>query len=108
MTITDVLKLIITKSPDNALHAVKALRSAERYPHLRKVQIVLERALVDPVARFTDAERDAIASHLMPASKLLSVRITANQNAELARRADEADMSVSDYVRQRLFGTDDN
>ncbi len=105
MTLTEVLKLIIAKSSDNALQAVKALRSAEKFPHLRKVQSVLEHALADPSARFTDEERDAIASHLMPVSTmLLSVRITADQNAELRHRADEADMTVSDYVRQQLFG----
>ncbi len=40
-----------------------------------------------------------------PSNAVLAVRVTSEQRAQLARDAASAGMPVSDYVRQRLFGT---
>lgn len=106
MNLPDALRLIAAKSPNNVQNAIRALRGAHRPDALsrRPVQYVLEQALVDPLADFTSAERADIAALLSGDSddaRTLDIRlrVAPAEKTRVQELADEAGMTVSDFVR---------
>lgn len=106
LDIETALRLVIAKSPNNVHGAVRALRTAQHRPNARPVQYVLEQALVDPLADFTPGERASIAALLSGAdvtrADVLRLRVTADEKADVQHAADEAGVTVSEYIRSRL------
>lgn len=110
MDMDEALRLIIAKSPNNFQGAIRALRTAQRRPNARPVQYVLEQALVDPLANFTSAERSNIAALLSgeddTRADVLRLRVTADEKSDVQHAADEAGLTVSEYIRSKLGLTD--
>lgn len=105
MTLQDALRLIAVKSPNNTQNATRALRTAQNRPNARPVQYVLEQALIDPLATFTAEERAGIAALIGSddtRSRVLQVRVTADEMAQVQQAADEAGQTVSDFIRSRI------
>lgn len=106
----EALKLIIARSPAAANEAVRTIAAerinspvaARRYLH------VLQMALNDPQAEFSNAEREMLAEWVESPeaenrSFVLRVRLTEGERAHLTQMADAEQVSVSDYVRRKLF-----
>lgn len=106
MDMDKALRLIIAKSPNNLQGAVRALRTAQRRPNARPVQYVLEQALTDPLADFTPAEREGIAALLSgeddTRADVLRLRVTADEKSNVQQAADDAGLSMSEYIRFKL------
>lgn len=107
MELLDALRLIAAKSPNNAQGAIRALRTAQNRPSARSVQYVLEQALVDPLAEFTPAERTSIAALLGGESadnRTLEIRfrVTRDEKERVTAMADEAGLTVSDFIREKI------
>jgi len=108
----DALKIIIARSPDAGADAVRALAAARagsptaqtRYQH------VLTRALADPEAGWTPDERAALAAGIDSdtgdemRTVTLRVRLTESERAHLERLAADAGTTMSEYVRDVIFG----
>jgi hypothetical protein len=104
------LKLIITKS-ESAMHeAMKCLQAIQvnspmiqtRYNH------VVEIALNDPTADFSQAERALLAEHLEAAETAtrdftLRIRLTDAERTQLQEAANQDRLSMSEYVRRKSF-----
>lgn len=106
MNLADTLRLIAAKSPNTSGEAARALGSVKR-PESRPVQGALERALSDPAATFTPDERAVIAGHLTGGSGgtrslEIRLRVTPDEKERVQVMADEARLTVSDLIRQRL------
>jgi hypothetical protein len=104
------LKLIIAKSPNAMREAITTLRALssgspvvqQRYNH------TVDIALNDPQAEFTLEERALIADNLAATGDatrdfLLRVRLTDAERVELETVSSDAGMSMSEYVRRKLF-----
>lgn len=107
MNLPDALRLIAAKSPNNAQGAVRALRTAQHRPDARPVQYVLEQALTDPLAEFTPDERVGIAALLGGAQDSarnldVRIRVNADEKQRVQELADEAGLTVSDFIRERI------
>lgn len=106
MDIDKALRLIIAKSPNNFNNAIRALRTAQNRPNARPVQYVLEQALRDTSASFTTEERTGIAAHLSAENynrtDMLRVRVTTNEKVNVELAAEEAGLTVSEYIRSKL------
>lgn len=106
MDMDEALRLIAAKSPNNVQNAIRALRTAQRRPNARPVQYVLEQALVDPLAEFTNKEREGIAALLQGSDETRSsdirLRVTAAEKDRVQQMADEADQTVSDFIREKI------
>lgn len=103
------LRLIITRSGDamnDAMGCIQALRVSSPMVGFRFNRTV-ERALADREARFTDDERAELAALLeIPSGtrdQTLRVRLTTAEADELARLAEAEGVSMSEYVRSRVF-----
>lgn len=106
----DALKLIIAKSEDAMQEAVRTLQAInanspvvqQRYNH------VVEIALADPYAMFTPEERAIIAAPLATSESetrdyTLRIRVSEYERGMLERLADEAGVTMSEYVRSKVF-----
>lgn len=106
MNLFDALRLIAAKSPNNVQNAIRALRTAQHRPNARPVQYVLEQALVDPLADFTKEERAGIVALISGEDETrsldLRVRVNAAEKEQVQRAADEAGLTVSDFIRERI------
>lgn len=110
MGIYDALKLLAVKSPDTMREAIGSLRLPEDSPNLRmRYLILLDRAFSDPqAAPFTPAERAALIALAEPVNSgardyTLRVRLTEVEQGTLQQLADTAGVSLSEYVRSRIF-----
>jgi 16S rRNA U516 pseudouridylate synthase RsuA-like enzyme len=105
-TIGDMLRLIAAKSPATSGQATRALRMVGQ-PESRPIQYAIELALRDPAASFTEEERTAITSHIAPARadvQTLDIRLRVNpgDKQQIQAMADAADMTVSNFIRQKI------
>jgi len=111
MNLSDALRLIAAKSPNNVQNAVRALRTAQHRPNARPVQYVLEQALIDPLADFTPDERAGIAELLGTDEEArtldIRLRVSAIEKEHVQQMADEAGLNVSDFIRSRIGLSDD-
>jgi hypothetical protein len=110
----DALRLIVAKSPRAAAEAVRtmtALRAGS--PILQhRYQRVLEMALADPAAEFTSDERAVLADALTAGEavesgtrdRILRVRLSPAEWADLEATAADSGETLSSYVRRQLFG----
>jgi hypothetical protein len=110
MNTSDAFKLIATRVNDPHLQreALKSLRATGR-----NVQMRLQWLLPDALASgdFTDLERADMIALLEPdegqeterRDAQIVVRVTPSRRDELEQRAGAAGMSLSDYIRSRLF-----
>jgi hypothetical protein len=113
MDMIEALKLIVARSPrasSNALRAILAVRNNSPVASVRYVQVLIE-ALADPEASFTPEERELIAKGIESPDKsgrgfLLRVRLTEQEQYQLTTAAEDAGMTISEYVRRKIFGTD--
>lgn len=106
MNLSEALRLIAAKSPNNAQGAIRALRTAQRRPDARPVQYVLEQALVDPLADFTPEERAGVAALLGGDDEArtsdIHLRVSATEKERIQKMADEGGLTVSDFIRERI------
>lgn len=112
MTTEQILGTIIGKAPALAGAASSALLAVRNGSPVaeQRVANVARIALEDHASAFTPDERLALANLLTDTSDetrtvTKRVRLTPSEVAQLEIAAEAAGMSVSEYIRQRLFGT---
>lgn len=110
MSLEQALKIIVSKSPDAARDAMQCLQAIRVNSPMVQVRYnrVVEVAMSDRNADFTPDERAIIAEAVeLPEGEsrdfMLRVRLTPSEQADLQAAADEAGMTMSEYVRSRLF-----
>lgn len=108
MDIYDGFKLIAGRSPMAMREAIKSLRVPNTPMLMQRYLWVLFIALGDPGAEFTESERRALAEIAEPPESqtrdyTLRVRLTESEQATLQQMADDSGISLSEYVRSRLF-----
>ncbi len=108
--IIDALKLVIARSPRAAEDAIRTIAAARNNSPVLQVRYsnVLIQALADPEASFTPDERAILAAGIeAPESEsrdfTLRVRLTDAERASLQAAANAAELSMSEYVRSKLF-----
>jgi hypothetical protein len=106
----NALKLIIAKSPEAMKEALNTIRALDaKSPILQqRYNRVVEIALNDPRANFSSAERALLAKSLDAVSAtgrnfMLRIRLTDAERADLQYRSDVAGMSMSEFVRDKIF-----
>lgn len=108
MNLTDALKTIAVNCPSIQHEAIKTLHAGPGSRQMRYNWLV-EQALRDPQARFTEEERSAIIELVEPLdgdtqSEMIRVRVTPAEKARAQARADEeAGGNLSDLVRRLLL-----
>jgi len=105
---SDVLRLIIAKSPAATREAIKALRASDSPTAAIRYGHVLTMALEDPQGKFAADERVLLASQLPEDTSetldyVLKVRLSGADRLALERRAEAAGVSLSEWARQRLL-----
>jgi len=110
MTKIETLRMIITKCSSIAAEAGRAIIAINKKSPItvQRCNFVALNALDDPSAEFTDDERAAIAELMSETESegrdyMLRVRLTSHEHTELEKMA--GNLSVSEYVRRKLFGT---
>lgn len=109
----DALRIIVAKSPLAASQAVQCIAAIKaKSPVLqqrynRVVELAFSDSQADP---FTSEERQLIAEHVTGeggegSAKTFDVRVRVNasEKAEIQRLAADAGLTVSDYIRSRIF-----
>jgi len=109
----NALRIIIAKSPIAASQAVQCIAAIKaKSPVLQqRYNRVVEMAFSDPQSEpFTAEERQLIAEHVTGeggegSAKLLDVRVRVNasEKAEIQRLAADVGLTVSDYIRSKIF-----
>jgi hypothetical protein len=110
MTKIETLRMIIAKSPSQAAEAGKAIMAINKkspWADMRCNHVAIG-ALEDPAADFTDEERSAIADLMSEEETetrdyILRVRLTNSERLELEEKTTDKGLSISEYVRQKLF-----
>lgn len=110
--LTQAAKLIIARcsapTGEEAIRLLAAVRANSPMVQTR-YQVLLIRALADPEADFTPAERETLAAGIEPQDGsgsrdfTLRVRLNSAEQASLQVAAEAAGMSMSEYVRSKLF-----
>jgi hypothetical protein len=108
----EALRLIIAKcnphTAEEAIRTMAALRNNSPVLQIRYLN-VLQRALSDDTANWTPEERLILAEAVeVPEGSAtkdftLRLRITTQEHAHLQNLADEAGLSVSEYVRRKIL-----
>lgn len=110
MDTVSTLKLIVARSPDamrEALGAIKAKQSGSPMA-ARRAERAASLALEDGAANWTPAERAALAELLgagspgEPRTLDIRIRVNASEKGDVQQAADEAGLSVSNYIRQSI------
>jgi hypothetical protein len=108
-TMSDALRTIIAGSPAAASDAMDCLRAIavkspavqQRYNHTMRV------ALGDPQAEFTAEQRALLAQFAAAEDNVrlsaLQVRLSPSERQEVEDAARTAGLSLSEYIRARLF-----
>lgn len=99
------LTIIAGGSPAAARMAADALRARKNGSPMAAARAAraARLALSDPQATFTEAERRQIAEILDTERGVdLRLRVTADEKARVQAMADEAGITVSDFIRQRI------
>jgi hypothetical protein len=103
-----VLQLIISKSKSATNVAAQMLYAPDWMNLYRYGQAILV-ALTDTRAKFTPEERALLASEMPAEGKdekrtvVWQLRLTEFEKLDLQRRADTEGLSMSEYVRRKLF-----
>lgn len=111
MDIIDACKLIIAKSPAACEEAIRTIAAARNKSPIVQVRYsaLLIRAMADPQADFTAAERADLASAIEPGEiadtrgMVIHIRLTDQERADLQGAAESAGLSLSEYARRKLF-----
>jgi hypothetical protein len=110
MNLTSALRLIITRSPNASQQAMTCLRAAQNNSPVvnRRYAYVLEIALNDPEANFTQAERADLASLLEidakeRKSEMIALRVTTAELEHIQQQAETANQSISDWIREKIL-----
>ena len=104
----DALRLIIAKSPAAAGQAMKTLHALSvKSPLLQhRYNATLDIALNDPQADFSPEERALLAQFAAVGEVIretrLQVRLTISEKLYLQQLAAERNLTLSDYVREKL------
>lgn len=106
----EALRIIIAKSPNAAsfaLQCMQAIRTHSPTMQARYNQTV-SIAFNDPQASFTAEERAIIAESVGSGESdsrdyTLRIRLTKKERVALARMAEDANLSMSEYARRVLF-----
>lgn len=108
-TATTILRLIIAKSSDASKEAIAAIRALSADSPIIKIRLnrVAELALNDSACEWSPDEREMIATLIQAEdtkrTKMLPIRLSEQEHAELGRLADEAGTTMSDYIRSKVF-----
>lgn len=107
MNTADALRLIAAKSPDQMRNAIRTLQSVmnETPVAQQRAQKVIGWALQDPQAEFTAEERQDLAMLLGGSDNRtvdIRLRVTPAEKADVQRMADNAGLTVSDFIRHRI------
>jgi len=103
-TIQDAARLLIVHSMDAARELARRSPSSPIYQQLYNK--FAGEVLGDPLIILSTEERTLIAGYIVIASegmgRRLQVRLSQEQYAQVESDAEEADMDISAYVRQKL------
>jgi hypothetical protein len=103
---TNLLALIAGRSPTAARMAADAILSAQNKSPMAAARAARAArfALEDPLATFSADERRAIAELLENDRDAAPIRfrVTADERARLERMAEDAQLSISDFIRQKI------
>ncbi|HOJ21822.1 MAG TPA: hypothetical protein PLY56_09830 [Armatimonadota bacterium] len=108
MDVRDALKLLALRAPSLQGEALKALSAPPAAATLR-YRTILQLALCDPEANWTDEERLALLDVLAPPSQgeerteQLNIRLSPSEVAIVRMMAEAEGMTVSAYVRKRIL-----
>jgi len=107
-TMRDALVEIAARAPSVAHEALKTLGASGRTVGMR-YQWLLTQALRDPEAQWTTEERRALVALLEPPGErgrtdMISLRLTEAERAAIEAQAEDAGMTVSEYVRRKALG----
>lgn len=107
MNTADALRLIAAKSPDQMRNAIRTLQSVlnDTPIAVQRAQKVISWALQDPQGEFTTDERAALAALLGGSDTRtldVRVRVTPAEKAGIQAMADEAGLTVSDFIRRGI------
>ena len=107
-TMEDALRIVIAKSPQAASQAMKTTHALHaRSPMLQhRYNAVVDAALNDPQAEFTSEDRELLAQYVAAGEKIretrLQVRVTFAEKQYLRQMASEQNLTLSDYIRQKI------
>jgi hypothetical protein len=106
----NALRLIITRSPNASHEAMTCLRAAQINSPVvnRRYAYVLEIAFNDPEAKFSQAERAELISHLeidgtQRKSEMIALRLTPDEIHHVQQQAEESGKSVSEWIRDKIL-----
>lgn len=106
MDMDTALRAIAIRCPSIAAEAVKTLRATGRVKPQRLAWLV-EQALMDPLANWTPEERAQLVDLVTPeptrTTATPSVRVTPEERAAIEAAAQDAGLTLSDYIRSRLL-----
>jgi len=105
----DALKLIVARSPQAGSMAMQCMQAVKvKSPVLQhRYNRTVETAFSDPNAEFLPAERELIASYIEsdddgPKTLELRIRVNAKEKSTIQEMASDADMTVSDFIRDKI------
>jgi hypothetical protein len=104
--IETALKVILARSQTASHEALGALRAFQKRSPMAtsRANRAIKAAVEDADAGWTEHERMQLADLIAePDDAMLNVRLTTQERDDLKRRADAAGLSLSAYVRARLF-----
>jgi hypothetical protein len=106
MTIDTALRAIAIRCPSISGEAVRTLRATGRVKPQRVAWLV-EQALMDPLADWTPEERAQLIDLVTPeptrTTAIPPVRVTPDERAAIEAAAQDAGLTLSDYIRSRLL-----
>lgn len=113
MDLLDAMRLIAAKSPNATHAALLAFRALQNNSPLgeSRAQRAIEVALRDRESTFTTEDRSSLALLFMgqdpnqeeePRTLDLRIRVNADEKQHVKDLADEAGLSVSNFIRQRV------
>lgn len=108
MELREALQLCIAKSSAIAGEGMKALMSISAHSPVgaQRAQHVIQYALSDPQASFSEGERLDLSKLLTGDSEtkddVIRLRVTASEKARIQDAAAAENLSVSDYIRRAL------
>lgn len=104
--IETALKVIAVRSSAAVREALGALRAIQKRSPMAtsRANRAIKAAIEDAGAGWTERERMQLADLIAGlGDAMLNVRLTTQERDDLKRRADAAGLSLSAYVRARLF-----
>ncbi len=105
----EALRIIAAKSPHAGTQAMQCIKAIQVNSPIVKERYnrVVEMAFSDPQAEFTSGDRQLIAESINGGESnrtaTVRFRVSPAEQEDLQRMADDAGVTVSDYIRSRIW-----